>query len=135
MRIYVESNFLLEIVRHQEGAADATELLKLASVGKFEMVVPAFSLAEPYWTLQKDSKDRKAYLGALNNDVAQLSRSPRRRHVVKTAVRLAEQLQEVDLDESVALDELARRLARHARVADLSPVGLTGARSLTTAPE
>lgn len=47
-RLYVETNFLLEIVLRQEQAESAESLLLAAESGVLEMAVPEFSLAEAY---------------------------------------------------------------------------------------
>ena len=51
MNVYVESNFVLELALLQEQSASCEEILGLCEAGRVQLVVPAYSLAEPYETL------------------------------------------------------------------------------------
>ena len=48
MNVYAESNFVLEHALQQEESDSCGEIIRLASASKITLVVPAFSLAEPY---------------------------------------------------------------------------------------
>ncbi len=130
MRMYVESNFLLEITRRQEESAHAQELLQLAWENRIDLAVPAFSLAESFWTQRKDSDKRKGYLGALSDEVTQLQRSHDRAHVTETAGTLIQQLRELEFDESLALDELVGEFCEVGRVLDLNAEVMQAARQI-----
>jgi predicted nucleic acid-binding protein len=127
MRVYVESNYLLEIVRQQEQSEPALDLLALARTRQLELAVPSFSLAETYWTLRKDSDKRKGYLGALSEEMSQLRRSSDRGHIAATADRLIEELRTVEFEEPLALDELVTELCRIGRVLSLDAEVVRGA--------
>ncbi len=58
MDVYVESNFVLELALLQEQYKSCQELLDLAESKKIRLIVPAFSLAEPYETLIRNNKKR-----------------------------------------------------------------------------
>ena len=57
MKVYAESNFVLEIVRRQEQHAACEELLGLAERSSIELVLPALALFEPYGTLVRNAND------------------------------------------------------------------------------
>jgi hypothetical protein len=59
MRVYAESNFVLEIVLEQEQHQACEELVSLASAGSIELVLPAFALLEPYQTIVRRKDDGK----------------------------------------------------------------------------
>lgn len=48
MNVYVESNFALELTFEQEQRASCEALLELASQKSIMLMIPAFSLVEPY---------------------------------------------------------------------------------------
>lgn len=51
MRVYVESNFLLEIALEQEQAEAALLILELADARLITLSIPSFALSEPFSTL------------------------------------------------------------------------------------
>lgn len=48
MNVYVESNFVLELALLQEQHASCGELLRLCEEDRIQLVIPAYSLVEPY---------------------------------------------------------------------------------------
>lgn len=58
MRVYAESNFVLEIVLTQEQHAACKDFVTLADRHEVELVLPAFSLFEPYTTLERRRQER-----------------------------------------------------------------------------
>lgn len=58
MRVYVESNFVLEQALQQEQCEACESILQLASAGRISLCVPAFSLAEPHQALTLKDKAR-----------------------------------------------------------------------------
>lgn len=75
MDVYVESNFVLELALLQEQHESCQELLNLAQEKRIRLIVPAFSLAEPYETLIRNNKKRQKLSQNLRNEFSQLSRS------------------------------------------------------------
>lgn len=59
MIAYVESNFVLELALLQASHASCEAILRLCEEGSVQLVVPAFSLAEPYETLGRRQAQRK----------------------------------------------------------------------------
>ena len=75
MKIYVESNFVLELALQQEQASSCEEILELCEGVDRELVVPAYSLAEPYETLIRRRKERERIQRDLYVELQQLARS------------------------------------------------------------
>jgi hypothetical protein len=65
MNVYVESNFVLEQALEQEQCESCERLIGMASARSLQLVIPAFSLAEPHGTLlnKKNARSR------LDNDL------------------------------------------------------------------
>lgn len=57
MRVYAESNFVLELVLEQEDHGACSALLTLAESTSIDLVLPAFALFEPFTTLFRTKKD------------------------------------------------------------------------------
>lgn len=56
MIVYVESNFVLELAFLQEEHESCEELLSLSKSGDIHLVLPTFSIGEPYETWVRRSK-------------------------------------------------------------------------------
>ena len=59
MIVYVESNFVLELAFLQEEHESCLELLSLSEPGDICLVLPAFSIGEPYEAWVRRSKQRR----------------------------------------------------------------------------
>ncbi|WP_413174768.1 PIN domain-containing protein [Anabaena azotica] len=75
MDVYVETNFVLELALLQEQQESCRELLNLAEAGKINLVLPAFSLTEPYEKLIRSKNTRKKLSDDLRRELSQLGRS------------------------------------------------------------
>lgn len=75
MNVYVETNFLLELVFEQEQAGSCEEIIELCASQKLQMVVPAYSIVEPYEKLVRQTNSRKALQENLDVELRQLARS------------------------------------------------------------
>lgn len=75
MKVYVESNFVLEIALGQEEASLVERILSMAETGDIELAIPAFALNEPFYTISGRAKERKQLAQLLSNQLQQLSRS------------------------------------------------------------
>ncbi len=81
MNVYVESNFVLEHALEQEEYDSCAEIIQLASRRQVTLLIPAFSLAEPYQAIAGKAKVRlrlgeelRAQLGELARQVETTSR-------------------------------------------------------------
>lgn len=68
-RLYVESNFILEVVLDQEEKDLCDRLLVAAAEGAVELVLPAFCIAEPLDTLGRRHKDRRRLQVGLQDEI------------------------------------------------------------------
>ena len=75
MNVYVESNFVLELALLQEQFESCEAILSLCETGSVRLVVPAYSLAEPYETLMRRQKQRKKMKEEFDRELDQISRS------------------------------------------------------------
>ena len=75
MNVYVESNFVLELALVQEQHASCEAIVGLAEAGRARLVIPAYSLAEPYETLVRRRRQRKQLKANLDEELRQLSRT------------------------------------------------------------
>ncbi|HEY2291216.1 MAG TPA: PIN domain-containing protein [Thermoanaerobaculia bacterium] len=75
MNVYVESNFVLELALVQEQHASCERILTLCEAGDIRVVVPAYSIVEPYETLLRRHLGRKGLKDSLDLELQQLSRT------------------------------------------------------------
>jgi predicted nucleic acid-binding protein len=73
--VYVESNFVLELAFLQEEHHSCDGLITLAESHQIELVIPAFSIAEPYDVLVRRSRQRTELYRRLVAEMRELSRS------------------------------------------------------------
>ena len=75
MNVYVETNFVLELALIQEEHESCEQILEICKGGKAQLILPAYSLAEPYETLIRRDRDRKRLADTLEVELNQLGRS------------------------------------------------------------
>lgn len=75
MNLYVESNFVLELALVQEQHASCEEIVCLSEAREVRLVVPAYSLVEPYETLVRRHRQRKQMKADLDTELGQLTRT------------------------------------------------------------
>lgn len=74
MNIYVETNFVLELVFEQEQYASCENILKYCEAGLGSLVLPAYCLAEPHEKLVRQANRRKELLRQFELEMQQMSR-------------------------------------------------------------
>lgn len=75
MRVYVESNFVLEIVLEQEQHRACEEILRMTESRAIELALPAFALVEPYESMVRDERGGRLLAESLRQTAAQLQRT------------------------------------------------------------
>jgi predicted nucleic acid-binding protein len=75
VKVYVETNFILELVFGQEQYASCGQIMTLVQNGDINLIVPAYCLAEPHEKLGRQAKDRETIQQALNLEAKQLRRT------------------------------------------------------------
>lgn len=104
MRIYVETNFVLELVLLQAESRACQQILELCEGGKAEIVIPAFSIVEPYWKVYSNKSKRNLFRSELQKDREQLARTSGYLSEIK-------QIKETDAILSRVIDEEQKRFA------------------------
>ncbi len=75
MNVYIETNFVLEMTLLQECCNACEDLVKLCESNELSLIIPAYSLAEPYETLTRRHRNRKKLKTDLENELNLLSRT------------------------------------------------------------
>ncbi len=75
MNVYAETNFVLEIALRQEQCSDCEAIAALCKERRINLIIPAYSIAEPYETLIRRHKDRKKLKNSLDTELNQLART------------------------------------------------------------
>jgi predicted nucleic acid-binding protein len=75
MNIYVETNFVLELVFEQEYFDSCEQILSLCESAQTQLFIPAYCLAEPLEKLSRQAENRRGLQIALNAEMRQLVRT------------------------------------------------------------
>lgn len=75
MNVYVETNFVLEMVFQQEQSGNCADILRLCEAQDVHLFIPAYCLAEPHEKLRRQSNSRQELQRTLNAELRQLSRT------------------------------------------------------------
>ena len=131
MRVYVESNFVLELVLEQEQHLACAEVVRLAEAGAIELVIPAFGLLEPYMTLHRRHREQQEANRTIQRHLHQLARTS---SVASSSMRTSSDLEELLKSSSRnargRYEEARARLARIAVVLPLTDGSLRAAEKL-----
>jgi predicted nucleic acid-binding protein len=73
--VYVESNFVLEIALQQEEYRECRAIVRFCQTGRARLVIPAFSIVEPFTTVVRRHKDRRKLQDDLARELRQLGRT------------------------------------------------------------
>lgn len=75
MNIYVETNFVQELVFLQEQSESCEKILSICEKKDATILIPAFSLAEPLEKLHRQKSSRQEIQKSLDSEIRQLSRT------------------------------------------------------------
>jgi predicted nucleic acid-binding protein len=75
VNIYVETNFVLELVFEQEQCSSCEQILELCEQNATKLVIPAYSFAEPQEKLSRQANIRRDLQQSLDRELRQLSRT------------------------------------------------------------
>lgn len=127
MNVYVESNFVLELALLQEQHASCEEVLRLSEIGSVYLVIPAYSIAEPYETLVRRHKQRKRMKAELDDELRQLARTTAYAQRLSGFQNLTVLLIDSADEEAKRLEEVQVRLLKAGEVIPLEALTLTSA--------
>ncbi|WP_281890527.1 PIN domain-containing protein [Paenibacillus sp. YYML68] len=116
----MESNFILELVLAQEEATAAEQILDFAEINRIKLVIPTFSLMEPFWTIQGRGKQRKSIQQSLNKELQQLQRSVYNQELVSVLQPLTKTIIDVEIKERDMLEKVLGRLLRVGETIDIT---------------
>src|SRR4051812_28014788 len=90
MNVYVESNFVLELAFTQEHYRICDKLVRLCESRHVQLILPAYSIIEPYEKIIRQRKQRHALkLNQIDPELRQLGRTPANRERVREFESLA----------------------------------------------
>jgi predicted nucleic acid-binding protein len=75
VNIYVETNFVLELVFEQEQHISCEQILALCESGLSRLIIPAYCLAEPHEKLTRQAGSRRELQRNLETELRQLART------------------------------------------------------------
>lgn len=119
MIVYVESNFVLELAFLQEDHESCLALLGMAEAGDLDLVLPAYSVGEPYEVWVRRSKQRRELHNRLRTELGELARSKPYQGPSADLRELLGILVESGEEEKGRLDQALDRIAK---VATLIPI-------------
>lgn len=130
MRVYAESNFVLEIVLEQEQHRACEELISLALGGAIELAVPVFAMLEPHGTIVRREMEGDRLRKELTLRIRELQRTA---SMAADASRLrdaSELLIRAEHNASKRFLEIRARLLDAARIIALDGTALRAAAAL-----
>jgi predicted nucleic acid-binding protein len=116
VNVYVESNFVLQLALLQEFHANCDAIVKLCEAGRAQLVIPAFSLIEPYRTLGRHHAQRVRIKGDLDIELRQLARTSSFTERLADFESLTSLLIDSAEEESTRWESVRERLLRAAEV-------------------
>src|SRR5262245_20115774 len=105
MTVYVESNFVFELALVREEHSYCRSLLDLARAQKIILILPAYSIGEPYEALIRRSKQRRDFHNRLEVELNELSRSQPYQQACQALMKSAAFLSDSISEEKQRLDE------------------------------
>lgn len=119
MRIYAETNFVLELALLQEQRLPCRDLVELCEAGHATLILPALSFSEPYETLGRRRLERRRLKEALDAQLRQLERTEDYRELLAGFRSVTALLTESGDEEARRLEKVRDRLLAVARLAQL----------------
>ena len=127
MKVYFETNFVLELVFQQEQFVSCEQILQLGEAGRTKLVMPAYSLAEPHEKLSRQAKSRRDLQQLLDTELRQLARTASYTTRINSIQDIASLLVQSNLDESQRFVHYRDRLLKNTEVIPLTADILTEA--------
>ena len=127
MNVYVESNFVLEHALQQEESQSCCDILGLAFRGQINLLIPAFSLAEPHQAISSRAKIRSRLGDDLRKHLSELARSKPHREIPATFDALSGALVESAQLEREGLKQTRSEILSAAEVIPLTAAVLRSA--------
>lgn len=110
MNVFVESNFVLELVWEQQEAPSCRKLVGLASAKSIRLFLPAYSFIEPHETLTRRKLDRDALQSQVSWELTQLARSEQLAERASASQEIVKLLIESSEYEATQVEKVKQRL-------------------------
>lgn len=120
MNVYVETNFVLELVFLQEQSVHCESLLEQCDGKQHKLVIPAYCLAEPNEKLHRQARNRTELQRTLESELRQLARSHPYRVRIDNIQDIASLLVQSNEEERRRFDAYRRRLLETAEIVPLT---------------
>jgi predicted nucleic acid-binding protein len=127
MRVYVETNFVLELALAQEQSESCRSILSHCRAADAELIVPTYCLVEPLETLTRRGRERRRFKVDLERELMQLARNNRFAQRATRLVELAGLLTGSAAEEWEQLERVQADLLEMARVLVLDAPTLAAA--------
>ena len=120
MNIYVETNFVLELVFAQEHHASCEQILALCESGRSRLIILAYCLAEPHEKLTRQAGSRRELQRNLETELRQLARTASYTARVNSIQDIASLLVRSNEEEKQRFIRYRERLLRIAEIIPLT---------------
>ena len=120
MNIYVETNFVLELALEQDQRGSCEQILSLCEEGKAQLIIPAYSFAEPSETLTRRHMKRKRMKKDLDQELQKLARTELYRSRLSDLQSLTTLLIDSADDEAKRFDATRSRLLKISEIIPLT---------------
>lgn len=121
MTLYLESNFVLEIVLGQEDLLSAEQILGGAESSSFDIALPSFSLSEPFVRVMRTIRDRNRLMTQFEAQLRQLERSSPHGQEMAILATVPDLFEGINDRDGVRLIATVERLLGVARLIEMSP--------------
>lgn len=128
--VYIESNFLLELVLEQEELAACEEVLTLARAQHCRLVIPLYALIEPWEALRRRQSEMRTFSDDFERKLRELERMARAGIPAGTHKTLGRQFRDALNDWRQRLEDRRREVTSVARVLPLDLPTLDDAQEL-----
>lgn len=139
MIVYIESNFILELAFLREEHENCQTLLDFAEAHILSLVMPAFSIGEPYEVWVRRSKQRRDLHTRLNNEIQELARSKPYKEVQQEFQKLTDLLLRSGEEEKRRLDMTLDAVLKTAEVIPINintiQAAITSQKTLDLSPQ
>ncbi|KKD35528.1 PIN domain-containing protein [Limnoraphis robusta] len=132
MNVYVETNFVLELAFMQEQYESCLQIIELCRGNKIHLVIPAYSLVEPYEKMIRYEKNRRRLSGELKIELEQLGRSQSYSEQVNLFRDLTSFLVRTQEDQKQRLQDTITQLVQLAEIIPLNEEIILAAISFQT---
>ena len=120
MNIYVETNFVFELVFQQEQHTTCESILRFCESGGAYLIIPAYCLAEPHEKLTRQNNRRKELQNVLNTELNQLARTASYSSRIYSIQDIASLLVQSNEEERQRFEHYQERLLNVAEVIPLT---------------